>query len=533
MVLTAAQTTSFFQDADQMGIPQATVTQLQVEGISTIPDLADFDKETLQQVADNLRKPGGRVPDPNPGAAAGATIPTPPFVFGAKSQHRLTVACELVRYYNTVGRDMTSGNMRWTHVMKNFEAQWKALKTRKDSDDPDVPKISKALPIIKWTEAFQDYLHRLIGVRTIPLAYVIRHEVDVPVVPPTQANNKPHSIVYGSIEVELVARASHDHELYREDNASVYYHLEEATRGTTYAASIKPYQRNKDGRGAWTALTSQYAGQDKWEAEIKRQDDLLHTRVWKGQNSFPLEGFIAQRRNAYVSMQQCADHVSYQLPNEHTRVGYLLEGIQCSDAGLQAAMASVRTDTDPDGMRNRFEKGAAHLLPYDPVAKKRAAATNNKRNAAQISSVEIDDTTVTAEASSTTAAKKQSIGKTGVHLRYHTPSEYDNLTDEQKDELREWRKANPSKKKNNQNDKKGKSNKSVKRQLASVVAKELKKFAKDGIEEDKETTDLQAQIASMVQNAVKEQLALPPAPPAAAPKKPSTLQSILKQAKFS
>ena len=369
--------------------------------------------------------------------------------------------------------------------------------------------------------------------RTIPLAYVIRQEVDVPVVPPTQANNKPHSTVYGSIEVELVARTSHDHELYREDNASVYYHLEEATRGTTYAASIKPYQRNKDGRGAWTALTSQYAGQDKWEAEIKRQDDLLHTRVWKGQNSFPLEGFIAQHRNAYVSMQQCADHVSYQLPNEHTRVGYLLEGIQCSDAGLQAAMASVRTDTDPDGMRNRFEKAAAHLLPYDPAAKKRAAATNNKRNAAQISSVEIDDTTLTAEASSTTAAKKQSIGKTGVHLRYHTPSEYDNLTNEQKDELREWRKANPSKKKNNQNDKKGKSNKSVKRQLASVVAKELKKFAKNEIEEEKETTDLQAQIASMVQNAVKEQLALPPAPPAAAPKKPSTLQSILKQAKFS
>ena len=65
------------------------------------------------------------------------------------------------------------------------------------------------------------------------------------------------------------------------------------------------------------------------------------------------------------------------------------------------------------------------------------------------------------------------------------------------------------------------------------MAKELKKFAKNGIEEEKETTDLQAQIASMVQNAVKEQLALPPAPPAADPKKPSTLQSILKQAKFS
>ena len=101
MVLTAAQTTAFFRDGDQMGIPQATVAQLQIEGITTISDLADFEKETLQQMADNLRKPGGRVPDPNPAAAAGATIPTPPFVFGAKSQHCLTVVCELVRYYWT------------------------------------------------------------------------------------------------------------------------------------------------------------------------------------------------------------------------------------------------------------------------------------------------------------------------------------------------------------------------------------------------------------------------------------------------
>ena len=64
MVPTAAQTTSFFCDGDQMGILQAMVAQLQIEGITTISDLADFEKETLQQMADNLRKPGGQVPDP-------------------------------------------------------------------------------------------------------------------------------------------------------------------------------------------------------------------------------------------------------------------------------------------------------------------------------------------------------------------------------------------------------------------------------------------------------------------------------------
>ena len=257
MVLTAVQTTAFFRDGDQMGIPQAMVAQLQIEGITTISDLADFEKETLQQMADNLRKPGGRVPDPNPAAAAGATIPTPPFVFGAKSQHRLTVACELVQYYNTIGCDLSAGNMRWWNVMKNFKIQWKALRECKEADDPEVPKISKSLPIMKWTEAFQDYLHRTIGVRTIPLAYIMRETVNDPAVPPPQEANKPHSTEYGSIEVELVARASHDHELYKEDNGSVYYHLEEAMCRTIYSASIKPFQHGKDRHGAWLALTSQ------------------------------------------------------------------------------------------------------------------------------------------------------------------------------------------------------------------------------------------------------------------------------------
>ena len=66
MVLTVAQTTTFFEHAHQMGIPHATVLQLQSEGITLVSDLADFNKDSLQQLADNLRHPGGRVLDPTP-----------------------------------------------------------------------------------------------------------------------------------------------------------------------------------------------------------------------------------------------------------------------------------------------------------------------------------------------------------------------------------------------------------------------------------------------------------------------------------
>ena len=86
---------------------------------------------------------------------------------------------------------------------------------------------------------------------------------------PALAPSEPYSLEHGSVKQELVARASHTHALFREDNSDVYYKLEEATRGTLYAASIKPFQRVKQGREAWLQSLDSMLGKDKWVAEIK------------------------------------------------------------------------------------------------------------------------------------------------------------------------------------------------------------------------------------------------------------------------
>ena len=99
-----------------MAIPNATVLALVNEGINTVDDLAEFDKETLDQIANNLRRPAIA-------PAAGHH-----FVFGAKLQKRLKVACELVRFYTTVGRPLTAAHIQWNSVIMNFKIQWKALK---------------------------------------------------------------------------------------------------------------------------------------------------------------------------------------------------------------------------------------------------------------------------------------------------------------------------------------------------------------------------------------------------------------------
>ena len=172
MVFTTNQTASFFENANQMAIPYAKVLQLSHEGIVSVADFIDFDKESIKQIAENFRRMGGRIEDPEPNAKAGSTIPTPPFLFGEKSQMRLCVACDIVRFYDAIGRPLTL-YMKWQVVMRNFYHLWKAIVARRAAEDPATPTITKALPIIKWMEAFRDHLYRCIGSRHISLAYVV------------------------------------------------------------------------------------------------------------------------------------------------------------------------------------------------------------------------------------------------------------------------------------------------------------------------------------------------------------------------
>eukprot|EP00980_Cylindrotheca_fusiformis_P021142 scaffold8121_cov97-Cylindrotheca_fusiformis.AAC.2 len=138
--------------------------------------------------------------------------------------------------------------MKWDPVLQNFKIVWADLVSTAEEVRQPTPKISRTLPILKWSEAFQIFLHKTLGRRHAPLAYVIRKDV-VPAQPlPALDPDQPFSVEHGNVEKELIALATHRHGLYQKDNAMLFYLLEEATRGTGYAITLKPFQRREDGR---------------------------------------------------------------------------------------------------------------------------------------------------------------------------------------------------------------------------------------------------------------------------------------------
>ena len=236
---------------------------------------------------------------------------------------------------------------------------------------------------LKWIYVLLEVLGTIIGVRGIPLIYVLRADILVAPAMPL-ITDWPFSEIHSSIRAELIARASHDHPIFGDDSAKVFQFFEEATRLTSIAPTLAPFKRAKDERGAFNAVKAQHAGIDKRESVIKTAESFLKSSKFKGNNNYTLEKHCDGHRQNYISMQEASEHVPVQLPNERSRVTYLLDSIECQDPYVIVGLAQIRV-SDP-GLRTEFEGSVTALLPNDPVIKKKGKNEANKL--ANISGIE-------------------------------------------------------------------------------------------------------------------------------------------------
>lgn len=490
----------FWINNDQMGLSPSARARLQSEGLTDIRDFADFKEAELAQAIKNIRVtiPAVQgipaVVNANGDVVFPAILPIPAkqgVVLSAKCSHRLKIASRAYHYFKSIERSITSGGMHFENVLKDFNVEYEAVIKLAKEDKPEVPKITKNTTPLRWIESFNDCLFRTFGIRDCPLSYVVREEsepaveADDPLLP-----QKSYGLA-GSVIDELIKRLTHNDPLFKSDNATVYSILESATRGTVYAPTVKPYARKKDGRRAYFAMTASHLGEDKWERLQKENLRYLMNTPWTGK-AYGLEKFTGMHRAKYVQLEEAVQHVEFQLPTQFTRVQYLLENIKSTDPYLAAAMGAIRLNQN--GMRNDFEKAVAHMLPVCPYTKSKGDSSNAQNPRISASSL-----------------KNSTESRTGVDFRWYKKSEFAKLTDEQRDELKEWQRSKSGKNKlkqdrksnskknnnNNDNDKNsnGNNNRMTKKQLFAEV-KELRAKA----ESNEQNKEIAAYIASVVKD---------------------------------
>ena len=178
------------------------------------------------------------------------------------------------------------------------------------------PKITKNQAVHKWIDAFALHLSQKVGVRNAHVGYVVRAIAAVDATPPARQVGDPHSVETGSIEGDLTARMTHNHPLYKVDNGLVFDMIEIAVRGHDVAATIAPFRRAQDGRGALLALKSQHAGKAIYDQLVKEAENVLKNRQWSGTTSITLQQHMGLQRKAFITLSECAEQISVEVSNE-------------------------------------------------------------------------------------------------------------------------------------------------------------------------------------------------------------------------
>ena len=459
-----AQTQDFYVNV--IGLPERTFGFFNEEGFGSMDALLDLNDNALKILAANARKPTGEA-DP---ANENAIIPRQPFVFPASAHQKLSVAHQMAHYYKLVSRIMTPDTMTWP-IMQLFKENWEILQEMKEMENTPGPKITKdTINLRSLEEQFLAWCNQNVGSLGAKFAYVIRTNAIPEGMTPPASPGMPYSNEYQSLEEEFTERCTHMHPRFRQDNATIFALLERTFRVNPSLYSVlKPHARTKDGRAAWLAVKAQYLGEDKLRAEIREIEESLNNRVWKGHSNWLLERFCDLHRFCFSRLKSIAESTSVQVPDERRRVEKLLNNIKSTDPELMAAIAQIRTNKSLDGPLHNFEDCVAVLLPFDPVAK-RVSRSGGKNNHIPAHIAAFDADVGGNDGKGKGKDKNKEVGKTGVVFRHYSGEEYKQLTNEQKDELRLWRKNKPGKKPGAGDDKNPRPRKITNRQMKSIIS---------------------------------------------------------------
>mmetsp|Transcript_642 Transcript_642/g.1028 ORF Transcript_642/g.1028 Transcript_642/m.1028 type:complete len:297 (-) Transcript_642:90-980(-) len=262
-----------------------------------------------------------------------------------------------------IGRPITADSLDRPRL-REFENHYRVVE---EHDDPEtLPTISKAFGVMKAIDAIPVHLRERFGTRKIPLSYVIRENVTPPALD-TLATNRITSSGLTSIMEELIVHAPHTGPEYSEDNARVFQVIQVMVTGTSYEASIKAHRRGRDGCSAYLLLVMHNMGSSKWDKVIDDCKTYLLKSEWNGKNyRFSLKNHITKHREAHNELTRASKIVTYELPNEHTRVSRLLKSIISKDPAILAAIVGIQGNPEK---RNDFELASDFLLLNAPSAK--------------------------------------------------------------------------------------------------------------------------------------------------------------------
>lgn len=247
-------------------IPLAVVTALNAQGIQAIDDFLDYTETDINNICRNCRRPGGLVPGAN---IAAPQVPNPGVTIG----HAVVKRLKQFRFYR---HHLVRVQRAWvpagaTLARLREVARRQEIEEAEGEETPLPEKFSNVNNVREVLENIQEYLRHKRGVTGIPLAYVTRETVALPLAAADPGFGLP------DYDEEMIRRAPHDGPVYAQDNVTVWQVIRHVTHEGPGWNWVVPFAQ--DGRGAYLALHAHYMG-DAFQERIRARADALLSRTY-------------------------------------------------------------------------------------------------------------------------------------------------------------------------------------------------------------------------------------------------------------
>ena len=294
------------------------------KGLESFAMLAELSCADVSACCKNVRRPGGHL------LVNGAEVPNRGHDVSIVLENRLCMLWYFCRYmYMTQRRpdpvDASLANLQSVRqYMMNLDK------------NPAKPGLFEGPAKARnFFEELDDYLSRAPGAGGLPLAYVTRK---------TPAISTPDSGYFQpSVEDDMHARGRHDGMFWVLDNNEVFAVLRACLHGTQWYTWIKPFQRTRNGNGAYQAARNQFLGPSEQRAQTAEADTIIETLTFDGRNrNFTFAKFTTKLTKAFLD-QGPDDQMS-----DEKKVTKLLKAIKCPNltASKSTIMATEHLKTD-------------------------------------------------------------------------------------------------------------------------------------------------------------------------------------------
>ena len=233
----------------------------------------------------------------------------------------------------------------------------------------DAPEIN-ARDWPRTIDAIEEWLRGCLGVTKIPLAYVVRDNVEALTVDPIGGFTSKQEEQTARTPIVTVAGGNVFTATYMSDHAKVWEKMSKLTRDHECWSYVRPAQRSCDGRLAYMGLKGHYLGVNNVDNMSTPAERKLQTTSYTGeQRRWSFEKYVKIHVDQHDILQGLTVH-GYAGIDNRSKVRHLVAGIKTT------ALDSVKTRIMSDAaLRQDFD--ACVNLYKDVIKQKSDSSTTH------------------------------------------------------------------------------------------------------------------------------------------------------------